>query len=480
MKSSRLSRAARGVERRMFLKALGLGLAAPLAMKLANVATAEPSGRPKRFMLFFMPHGVPPEHFNPVVGSNPSDFTLSDSGVSILGPLEADYKKYVNVLQGFTYPMASTHNGVVTFLSGFADAGDETSPRTTVEHAIANGLGVRPLILGAVPHRPFGLDKDGKVMWDGQPVVPEKNPLKAYESVFGGLGSAPSTGGGTDPEIELTKAMHTLTEGELSALQTELRQLTSEQTKLQTHLEAIRALKSGGAGNQISCTTAPTLPALDTLRQSAQGQGDDWFLKEDNFPQILAAQLEVAAAALTCSSTAVVGVQSLYVNCDLDFKFMGAPGSHHNGLSHTQPNMSSGTTANLETRAPFAKAQRWFVEQLVEHTLQHLLVPDPADPGHTVLDNTIVMLCSEIGEGAWHTTSTDAIMTAGPPGMLSYMPIVLIGGGSGALKQQQVVNVSKAKATDRPAGDVYLSLCQAMGVSATFPTATGPVQEVLV
>jgi hypothetical protein len=82
---------------------------------------------------------------------------------------------------------------------------------------------------------------------------------------------------------------------------------------------------------------------------------------------------------------------------------------------------------------------------------------------------------SEIGEGAWHPTATAAIKLTGDEGVLSYLPSVIIGGGGGALKSGQVVTFAE----DRPAGDVYLSLCQAMGTTGSFPDSTGAVKEVL-
>src|SRR3970282_622638 len=95
----RVVRAAQRLKRRVFLRALGLGLSLPLAAKLAESALAQASPRPQRFMLFFMPHGAPPEHYNPkVTEGDPTNFVLNDSNVSILGPLEP-YKSYVNVLQ---------------------------------------------------------------------------------------------------------------------------------------------------------------------------------------------------------------------------------------------------------------------------------------------------------------------------------------------------------------------------------------------
>lgn len=479
VRNVRVIRAGQRIRRRMFLRALGLGLTAPLAAKLADQALAQASGRPKRFMLFFMPHGAPPEHYNPkVMAGDPTNFTLNESGVSVLGPLEP-YKQYVNVLQGFTYPEAMTHEGVMSCLSNTPTSNDTETPRTSFEHVMANSLGVKPLILGAVPHRVWGIDKDGMLMWDGTPVVPENNPLKAYDEVFGGLGQGdPSTG--PDPNVELANALHSLTEGEVAALKTELSALTHEQTKLQTHLEAIQSLKATGGSVTVSCDTAPTLPAVEALRVKAQGQPttgtDSFFLREENFPDILAAQLEVAAHAMLCNARQVVAVQSMYVNADIDFGFMGSAGSHHLTLSHTQP-VGTADGLDMNTRVPFAEAQKWFTEQLVEHVIKVLDVDDPADPGRKVLDNTCIYWCSEIGEGAWHTTESRVIQAGGGSNYpTAYMPLVTIGKCGGALKSGQVLTFGP----DRPAGDLYLALCRAMGVNVpNIGTATQAVQEIL-
>jgi hypothetical protein len=488
---TRLARARRGIERRLFLKAIGLGMSAPIAWQICRSAVAQAQGaRPKRLMVFFMPHGAPPEHYNPVFNvGTPTDFTLSQSGVSILGPLEP-YKQYVNVLQGFAYPGASTHQGILTVLSNFGDgrAVDDVTPRTTFEHVIANGLGVRPLILGAVPHRPCGIDQDGKLMWDGQYVVPEKNPLIAFDRLFTASAAAP------DSNVQLRNALTALTEGQLGSLQSELGGLTSAQSKLQIHLESVQSLRLSAGGGQQSCTTAPSLPSLDALRLASQGQVEadgpcgGFFLSEDNFPAILDAQLQVAAQALICNATPVVAVQPMYTNADINFAFMGSAGSHHSALSHTGP-QSTGTGLSLEARVAFANAQRWFVERLVANVVSQLNVPDPADPGRLVIDNTIIYMFSEIGEGAWHTSGSrrlnfDPVTPAAP---LAYMPIVTIGGGGGALKTGQVVRVNdnpqppdNPPTGDRPAGDIYLALAQAMGVPvASFGNATNPLTEIL-
>src|SRR5690606_5356155 len=85
----RLVRAERGVLRRVFLKSIALGLSVPIAMKLSRLATASPTPAPKRLFVFFMPHGVAPEHYNPrVTEGNWREFALDQTNESILGPLE--------------------------------------------------------------------------------------------------------------------------------------------------------------------------------------------------------------------------------------------------------------------------------------------------------------------------------------------------------------------------------------------------------
>jgi hypothetical protein len=491
---TRVARARRGIERRLFLKAIGLGMTAPVAWQLCRSAVAQAqTARPKRLMIYFMPHGVPPEHYNPVFNANtPTDFTLNQSGVSILGALEP-YKQYVNVLQGFNYPGASTHQGILTVLSNFGDGSvvDDTSPRTTFEHVIANALGARPLVLGAVPHRPCGIDQDGKLMWDGQYVVPEKNPLVAFDRTFGA-----ATSGAQDVNVQLRNALTQLTEGQLNSLSGELAGLTRAQSKLSIHLESVQSLRLGAGAGQLSCDGVPALPALDLIRQQSAGQAADgdpcggFFLDEANFPAILDAQLQLAAQAIVCNATPVVAVQPMYTNSDINFSFMGSPGSHHATLSHTGPG-SSGSGLSLATRTPFANAQKWFVDRLVQNVVSALNVPDPADPGRLVIDNTLIYMFSEIGEGAWHTSRTGKINfdNVTPPAPFAYMPITTIGGLGGAIKTGQIVRVnndpnpdanSAMNSLDRPAGDIYLSICRAMGVEvASFGRATNPLTEIL-
>ncbi|MEI9951752.1 MAG: DUF1552 domain-containing protein [Pseudomonadota bacterium] len=490
----RLVRATQRLERRMFLKALALGLAVPAALRLARTASAGTAPAPKRFFLFYMPHGVPVEHYNPQVSdSDRSDFALDKTNLSILGSLEK-YQPYVNVYQGFKYPGGDTHDGIVNCLSGLPGKPEEAKPRTTLEHAIARSLGVKPLILGACSHIATNFDKNGKLFWDGTAVEPQKSPVAAADSLFGGAASVPVS----SVDAELRKDLLGLTASEIQALHSSLADLTTEKTKLERHLQAIQGIQNGSvSGGQTSCTGAPLLPNVDKVRAASTGNvvdpsgGNDYFYQESNFQLLLAAQLELVAQALVCNVTSVAALMPMFTSCDFNFRFASpeqaeAPmggWAHHSGLSHTGYKAAKGadydsplSVSNFDskTREAFAYAQRWFAEQLDTHLLQVLAnTDDPAAPGSKVLDNTIVYWMSEIGDGSGHSTQSLVEF----PQVPSYLPLVSIGKGGGALKTGQVVRFD----TDRPAGDLYLTFARAMGASdVSFPDATGPVTELLI
>ncbi|HEY3665140.1 MAG TPA: DUF1552 domain-containing protein [Polyangiaceae bacterium] len=476
----------------MFLRALALGLSLPLAAHLARSASAASGAAPKRFFLFYMPHGIPPEHYNPQVSdSDRTSFALDKTNVSVLGPLQK-YNSSVNVYQGFKYPGGATHSGIVSCLSGLDGSPDSTRPRTSLEHVIAHALGVRPLILGACAHTATNFDDNGKLFWDGTAVEPQKSPVVAADALFGAAPAAAPAGA----DAELQKALLGLTASEIQSLQASLGSLTMEKTKLQRHLEAVQGLQTGSAlSGSTSCNGKPALPTVERVRAASAAQvvdssgGNDYFYQESNFALLLRAQLELVAQALICNAAPVAALMPMYATCDFNFGFsqMGgvAPASgwaHHAGLSHTSYQAASGAQYNSpisvanfnpDTRAAFAGAQRWFAQQLDQYLLQALAnTDDPSAPGSKVLDNTLVYWMSEIGDGSGHTTGS----VLEYPQVPSYLPLVSIGKAGGALKTGQVVRFD----SDRPAADLYLSFCKAMGAgNAIFPDAVAPVTEVL-
>lgn len=430
------------LKRRTFLAALGLGIAAPLAATMSRLAVAAPGDRPKRLFIFYIPHGMPPEHVQPY-GEGDSFLQAS----TVLGPL-APYRSHVAVVRGISMnDKASNHAAIRATLTGFKDGKDSDS----IDRLIADGMGVTPHVLGAIPYdKGAGFYSDCYLVKHGSWVRPIESPVEAVSKLFEGVGPAPPMPG-TD-ESKFRAATLALTEAELEAMHTALTGLTREENKLALHLDAVRNLKAKASGEgppppTVSCDSKPVLPAVEAVA------GLD-PLNQSYFGKILDAHLEAAAHAFVCGSARVITLQNMWVNSGLNFGFEGGPGiakGHHDPVSHSW---------DAPGRAEFAQCQRWFFERLATKFLQVLDQPDPLDledPTRTVLDNTLVYVCSEVSDGANHNSDHSDVWLEGKP-WDSSLPAILIGGAGGYLKTQQVVQV------ERNHTDVLATLADAMDV----------------
>lgn len=412
------------LRRRTFARVLGLGIAAPLAAKMAWMAGAQPGERPVRLMIFYVPHGWPIEHVDP--GGDGNNL-FSDN--SVLSPL-APHSDLVTVVRGIGMnDNASNHAAIRATLTGFADGGSGDS----IDRVVADALGVQAHVLGAVPYPAgAGFHSDAFLVKHGTWVRPTESPVDAAEDLLGDLGPStpPSEPGG---EAEFRRQALQLTERELEQVHDAVKGLTKEEDKLALHLESVRSLAAGGGGpSLVTCDESPTLPAVDAVA------GLD-PLDPANFGLMLDGHLEVAAASLACGTAQVLTLQNMWVNADVAFDFQGGPGipkGHHDPISHSWD--SAG-------RTEFATCQRWFYERLVAKLVSTLAAtPDPSDPGtdHSVLDNTLIYVCSEVSDGANHNSDASEVWLDGAP-YSNYLPALLIGGAGGAIKTGQSISVDR-------------------------------------
>lgn len=446
--SAKEARDRRRLGRRVFLGALGLGLSLPLAMRSARLAMAQATARPCRLFLYYLPHGAPVEHFDPVGG----DFDLGGKGV--LGPLQP-YGAQVSVLRGIGMNGATNHGAIRTMLTGNAEGNGSDS----IDALIASAIGTTAHVLGTIPYaKGSGFTSDSFLVKHGSWVRPEEDPARAAETLFQSLGVTP--GMPNDAAAFRNEAL-SLTERELVALQGLTQGLTDEQTKLAIHLDAIQKLKAGTSGpKQISCDARPALPAVAALA------GAD-VLDPAQLGKVLDAQLEVAAHALVCGTASIITLQNMYVNADLNMGFTGGPGvpkGHHEPVSHSW---------DAAGRAEFAVVQRWFYQRLADQLLATLDQPDPQDPEHTVLENSIVAVLSEVSDGANHNSDASAVWIEGKE-LASSLPLVLIGGGGGYLKPAGGIAAVSALHTD-----LLATLAEAMGAPVTSfgSVAAKPLSE---
>jgi hypothetical protein len=441
---------AREVQRRVFLKALAIGLSAPLAAACARSALAAPASRPGRLVVLYFPDGVPPEHYTPRGLGDQFDLQV---GEAVLGPLE-DYKRQLNVLLGVQIGGGEeNHESISQLLLPAREQG------RSFEQVVAQSLGSQALLLGAVPLKSvgeqFNSGAKNALFRDGDWIRTEVNPVRAVDALFGsGVASAAMSG-----EADFRRAALALTESEVTALSGELKRLTREQTKLSVHLDALRTLRRArsaapAVAAAIGCST--TLPSVAALSAKTNGGRDtEFFYTESNLPQIYSAQLEVAAQALLCGRSRVAGLQFSYGVSENVWSFL--PGfqsgdQYHGTLSH-------GDGSKPEIRARFAKAKRWMLQLLVDKLVRTLDQPDPLDPAHSVLDNSLIYVCSELADGAMHNTNQKPMYIDNGRTMIdTQLPLFTLGGAAGALQTGRVWSFG-----NRPHTDLLMTFCELMG-----------------
>lgn len=455
--------------RRLFLGALGLGVSAPLAFRMSRRAVAQPTARPCRLFVMYIPHGMPIEHFAPT-GSD-GNLTLNTSPTGILAPLEP-YKKYLTFLSGIGMSGgASNHAAIRAVFTGSPDG----SGGDSIDALIASKLGVGNHAMGTIPYsQGGGFFSDSFLLRQGTWVRPEVDPSKSADALFGGAvpmpGAMPTVPSvPTNDEAQFRKEILALTEKELEGVQSVLAGLTTEQNKLQIHLDAVRGLKAKAGAGPVSpgelCSGVRVLPAVAAVR----GKNP---LDPANLGLLLDANLEVAASALACGATTIVALQNMYANAGINMGFAGGPGvakAHHDPVSHSW---------DASGRAEFAACQRWFYERLTNKLIKVLAeTADPSDtsaPDRNLLDNTVILVCSEVSDGANHNSDASEIYVGGKP-LNTSLPMVLIGGGGGYLKTGgRIVSVKRQHA------DVLATVADMMGVrlSNIGGQAVTPIAEV--
>ena len=415
--------------RRLFLKAVGAGIAAPLAMRMGSLAQAEATKAPVRLFVYYLPHGWPVEQLD-----------------TVLDPL-APYAQQVTRVEGLRMnDGANNHAAIRAALTGFSEGGNTDS----IDYLIANALSANAHVLGAMPYDTWFTSDSWLAKHGGSFVRATESPLDAASEML--ASTSANTGLDTDEddvaaqERAFRKLALGATESELETMQSTLDGLTREQNKLSVHLEAIRKLKAEQDVKLVNaCAEAPARPALQAM------EGRD-ALDPSNMRYTVDAHLEVAAEAMTCGSARVITMQNLWANSNVTFGFEGGPQvdkRHHDPVSHS---------STPDGRAEYAQCQRWFLQRLSHMMLHALDVPDPFDANSTVLDNSIVYVCSEVSDG-WHHNSDSREVWVDGKAYQSQLPAVLIGGGGGYLGGKDIVTANRNHL------DLLVTLADAMGVS---------------
>jgi hypothetical protein len=449
--------------RRNFLWGLG-GSAVALPLLSSLRAGAAQEQFPKRLVLMYAPNGEITDAFWPLNVVDESTFDLN----LVHQPLAA-YKNRLLLLDGVdlavtdlpSAPGGLHQKGIGGLYTGqMLQSGDLFVDGCGQRAGWANGISVdqqiAKTVAGGTPFTSLELgvranaeDVQGRIAYagPGAALPPMNNPDDVYNRLFTNF----MTGSGQLDQITLQRR---------SVLDTVQRQFqllsprlsASDQQKVQAHLELVRSIETrlGTAGNGSPSCQIPTQPA--TFNDSTDATVPNTVDSEDTMPQIAELQLDLLASAFACDLTRVATYQISTSLNHIRYPWVNSLGEGHM-LSHSGD-------SDQDARAQLTRRHTWHNQMLANFLDRLSQIPEGSG---TVLDNTLIVMCSEISVGNTHSHKR--------------MPMLVVGGGwyfrTGRYLQYQ----------SAPHNNLLVSLLNAMGdASTTFglpDVCTGPLANLV-
>ena len=366
--------------------ALGLPL---LEAMLDDTGTALAGGGdlPVRFVTFMFGNGVHLDRWVPAT-TGPG-YALTEQ----LAPL-AEVRDYCSVLSGFQHnlPGANGHaNGVFGSFSGHAgdyyDTEDPLLSRPTgpsIDQVVADAIGddtyLRSLQVANSKRTPPGFGGTMSFRGLNQPNFPYLNPQDVFRRLFEGPGE--------DDELR-ARILDAVLE-DAGVLRTRLG--ASDRERLDAHLDGIADL-----GNQLTAVppvcAAPTMPTETNADVAGQ----------EPLEEVARAMSDLLVAAFRCDLTRVASFQQSGSVCQSIYWMTGATLDNHS-ITHE----ASAASQQLVHEAILINMQAfaYFLEALMNES----------EGAGTMLDNTVVLLGSDVAEGLSHSSYDMPVIVAGRAG----------------------------------------------------------------
>jgi hypothetical protein len=441
------------ISRRKLFAGAGAGiLALPFWRALERRARgANPSGGARRLIVLYFPDGVvgpsqngEPSEWHPTGGE--TSFTLPP----VLSPL-APYRDACVFLRGVSMGPADSgsHPGGAKKLLTAVDGGNGTSIDQVLASSVGAGDPFRHLYLGAMATQNGASgDKHISYVAPGITTPPDDDPVAAFARVFGGGGGG---GGGPDPRTARRLSVLDAAADELELLRGRLGD--TEKVKLSLHLEAVREVEQRIGG--VAAGTCED-PLVDTT-----GLPGNLYAPE-RFPQILRAQMDITVQAMACGLTRVGVIQGSHHTSELIMSRFADTPMYDPGFdmrSHQASHYGASHDPTHREYRDYAAQRRWWVEQLAY--LLGALAARPEGDG-TMLDYSLVLLCTEVCDGNTHLHDD--------------MPFVLAGGGGGAIRTGRLLDTGY-----RRHADLLLAIAHAMGnpLGSFGDASSGPLPGLL-
>lgn len=435
----------KALSRRTVLRGMGAAIALPLidSMVPALSAFTRTAATPvKRFGVVYVPNGMIMQNYLPATDG--AGFELTPT----LSPL-ASFKDRILVLSGLDCrptpgrPGGPHAKATTRFLTDVSPPTSETwlDAGISMDQILANETGkqtqLASLELAIESSETAGACDTGfacayttTISWKSKntPLPGQHNPRVVFERLFGDSGS-------TDPNVRLARlrtersVLDSVTD-ELAHLQGSLP--AGDRTKLTEYLDSIRSVER-------RIQLAEARGVLDVpLVEHPEGIPDDW-------EEHVNLMFDLQVLAYQCDLTRVITFMLGREHSGMTYPQIGVPDAHH-PISHHQ--------GEPEKVAKVAKINQYHMQMFAKY-LEKL--QSTRDGDGTLLDSLTVMYGAGIADSNSHSPYN--------------IPVVLAGGGAGAIKGGRHVSFKST-----PLANLHLTLLDQLGVHVDkIGDSTGPI-----
>ncbi len=395
------------LNRRTFLKGLGAGVASSALLPvLPNEVFAQENGEfPKRVVIMFSANGTVPFRWEPQGDENNWSFREND----ILRPLEP-IKEDLLVLQGVD--MISTRNGIgdghqkgmghmltgTELLPGPFQGGGNAgtsgyaggiSIDQYIANQVHNGEKYKTLTLGV---KTGGSNNWSRMSYTGadQPVNPRENPFDLFDNAFGDL----------DMSAEQLAVIREQKKSVLDFVAADVERFknkvgAADKQRIEQHFQSIREVEQ-------SLTSPSAFGANCAAPQLGQAFDPG---RDENFEQTGDAMMDLIVMAFACNLTRVATLQWSRSVSNISHPWADVTDRHHD-LSHE-------SDGNMDAVEKLVKINQWYARKFKYLVDKMKAIPEGDG---TMLDNTIIVWCNELGKGNSHTRNDVPYILAGSCG----------------------------------------------------------------
>jgi hypothetical protein len=429
--------------RRAFLKRAAIAGSAAALFPWLNHAKAAVA--PKRLLLVYTPHGTVWNSWRP--GGGETDFTFSP----ILNPLAAHRSKLLIVdglkmVTGTQYYIPHTYTMPVLWTGSPIDTNSTLFRRedhmqsfgwntgVSIDQAIASQIaGTEPYGTLELGHDTRGLHPANRMIYSGpsQPKNPLDGPAATFSALFGALdpnlAQAAKDARRRKSVLDTVIADFASRKGKLSA---------ADKARLDAHADSLREVEKVLTADAVTCEKPATPTGVNS--QTAMDKQSDLLVQ-----------------ALACGFTRVASFQMHVADNDTTlYPWLGIDSGHHHSLSHDN---------SPATQAKLAGLYTWYSGRIA-HLLDKLATTDDVD-GTKLLDNTLVVWASELGQ-AWNHN-------------IDNIPVVMAGGAGVGLRGGRYLKV-----TNMRFNRALITAFHAMGLTnvntyGTLDNGSGPIPGAL-